>query len=145
MDHETRLQSNLARAWIALVLLGLGVMFVIPMLNLKAPRAEATIAINQLQILFRACRAYAADHEGNFPPTLGALYPEYVPNLDLFFSKEQGNRKRIVIYYPGLTEISPGGLPLLEYPVGYRGKRVIAHCGGHVKLVAEENLFTPKR
>jgi hypothetical protein len=127
---------------LAFILDSWAIMFVIPMLNTDRPLGQNESVQSDVKSS-SGLPSYAADHEGNFPPTLGALYPDYVPNLDLFFSKEEGNRKRIVIYHPGLTEISPGGLPLLEYPVRYRGKRVIAHCGGYVKLVVDENVSIP--
>jgi hypothetical protein len=51
--------------------------------------------------LFYACESYAADHDGDFPPSLEALVPKYAPAA-MLVSPEKPHEADGYIYTPGL-------------------------------------------
>ena len=107
----------------------------LPMQSGVAERAPVIIAVNEIKQLLLGCRAYAADNEGNYPPQLSVLYPDYVDHLPLFEGQdESGENKLPIIYYPGYTDTSPSRTPIIEYPFTFDGKKVIGYAGGHVTM-----------
>ncbi len=65
--------------------------------------------MEEASAVFSGCKAYAGEHEGNFPPELGGLYPEYVERQ---FSLRDKEGNPLWIYHPGLNVASPPDQPL---------------------------------
>jgi hypothetical protein len=62
-----------------------------------------------------ACRLYADDHGGNFPPDLAALVPDYVPDLAALTSPRAPDKTDVGYEYtPGLNVSDPPGTVLLR-------------------------------
>lgn len=61
-----------------------------------------------------ACRLYAADNAGKFPPNLEALVPDYLPDAKIFASPFAPNEPMGYTYTAGLTDTSRPDLDLLE-------------------------------
>ncbi|MAS92570.1 MAG: hypothetical protein CMO55_05175 [Verrucomicrobiales bacterium] len=64
-------------------------------------------ATDQMEIreLTLACRVYAFDNDGNYPPNLEALFPDYIDDRELL-TAEISTNPRVVkpyLYRPGLT------------------------------------------
>lgn len=49
-----------------------------PAYNQVVERAKTVKVTNELTQLYLGCRTYSVDNEGGFPPSLEALYPDYI-------------------------------------------------------------------
>jgi hypothetical protein len=103
----------------------------IPYGGIATPATEIK-AVSYVKQLLLACRAYAADHEGAYPPNLGVLYPDYVDVPEIFFAQGPDGNDIPILYYPGLIETSAPDAVLIEHPVQYSGHRIIGTAGGRV-------------
>lgn len=82
-----------------------------PFVRLAKKRVNRINCVNNLRKLSLALHSYAADNNGRFPSSLGALYPDYVvdekafdcPATRMVGNKDYSNYD----YTPGLTESSP--------------------------------------
>ena len=96
-------------------------------------RTRAVRESSSVKILLHGCLAYAADNEGNYPPRLSALYPDYIDIKPLFKGRDgNGKNKSPMNYYPGLTTSSDPDTPLIEHPFTFNGKKIVASAGGRV-------------
>lgn len=125
--------------WTALVAF---VLFAVPWLfqdtgRLSEPLRPRTRAIHEIKQTLIASVAYAADHEGKYPPSLGSLYPDYIDDLDFLFVKDEAGRPRILIYFPGRTNTDDPRAVLLEHPVRFGSMRIVGYAGGHVVAVED--------
>ena len=78
-----------------------------------------------------ACKLYAGDNDGKFPPTLDALMPSYFSDKDLLVSPFAPDEKMGYTYTPGLTESSPAGAVLVEDKfAGKEHQKIVAHVDG---------------
>ena len=99
------------------------------------PQARAVMERSNIKVLLLGCRAYAADNEGNYPPQLSALYPDYIDIKPLFKGRDENGKNRSpMIYYPGLTTSSDPDTPLIEHPFTFEGRKIIAFAGGRVTI-----------
>ena len=75
---------------------GLGVLLllssVIPSKTGPSPSPRMR-AVNHMKSLALACRAYAADWEGKLPPTLDALYPDFIDVESYSFAIDPNGKK----------------------------------------------------
>jgi len=60
---------------------------VVPLIKEKSSK---TACLNNLNIIGKACQMYAAEHDGAFPERLSELYPDHVPDLDVFVCPSTG-------------------------------------------------------
>ncbi len=94
---------------------------------------------SNVKVLLLGCRAYAADNEGNYPPTLKALYPDYVDYLPAFEGRDdKGKEKLPMNYHQGLTPTSDPKAPVIEHPFTFDGKKITAYVSGHVTMEKPE-------
>src|SRR5690606_17908468 len=129
MEEEKKIQSRLAFAWIALAVVSAPLLWHFLTTPRIAERSPRVAAVNQVKQLVLACRAYAADHEGPYPPTLGALYPDYIDDLDHLFAIDEKGRKRILIYHPGFRDTDNPRPILIEHPNRFGTKRIAGYVG----------------
>lgn len=82
-----------------------------PVVRIVKERAERINCAKNLMTISLGLHAYAADHNEEFPPSLAALYPDYIKDEKAFdcpASKPIGStEKPDYIYVAGLTESSP--------------------------------------
>lgn len=124
---------------ISLVLFGLlAASLIYPAFPRVAERAPRTKAINTVKQLSLACRAYAADFGGVYPPSLDVLYPDYLKVPDLLEAEDANGRKIPMIYHSGFTDTGNSRAPLIEYPVLLNGRKIVGYCGGHVSELLPE-------
>lgn len=67
------------------------VLVLAPVVRLTRERAERINCANNLRLLSLGLHMYAADHNGSFPPDLGALYPGYVKSDKTFGCPANGS------------------------------------------------------
>jgi hypothetical protein len=68
---------------------------------------------NAKQLVF-ACKVYAIDNNGNYPPSLDALFPTYLQDRAVLASPLKPGEPLGYKYTPGLTDTSPSTIILLE-------------------------------
>lgn len=87
------------------------VIMLMPFVNMINERAHKIKCANHLRSISLGLHMYAADNNEAFPPTLGALYPDYVKEKKAFdcpSSASSGTpEKPGYSYTQGLTESSP--------------------------------------
>jgi prepilin-type processing-associated H-X9-DG protein len=111
--------------------------------------AQRAACANNLKQLGLGCKMYAAEHNGRFPDTLDAVYPEYHPDQNCYRCPgatrppaTSADAARLSDYeiVPGLTDKSPGKATVLvrekstanHTPAG----RNVLYVDGHVEFIA---------
>jgi hypothetical protein len=95
-----------------------------------------TRSMNQAKQISAACHSYAADNDGEFPPSLITLVPKYLPDRSLFSSPIYPADPDGYTYHSGLNADSPPSTVLIEdkYAPAKR-VRVIVMVDGSCKVV----------
>ena len=86
--------------------------------------------------------AYANDHDGNFPPSLDALFPGYASNQSLLVSPFKPEEPMGYIYTAGLKNTAAAGLVLIEdkFAPALNHQRIVVYVDGNravLKLTAD--------
>ena len=114
----------------------------LPAFGKVSAKGKASSSLLQAKQIAIACKMYAGDHDGKFPPTLDALVPAYLPERKVFVSPFAPDEPMGYTYHPGLTEKSPSETVLVEdrYSIGVAGQRVTIHADttGEVTKATEE-------
>lgn len=112
---------------------------VLPAYMKVVERARIVKQEDDIRILHMACKDYAADHDGKFPPDLQDVYPDYLveaPTLKAM-SSETG-QPEFYHYLPGFTDTPQFRTrPLIASPAPIGGQRVMALVGGEIVQVPE--------
>lgn len=133
MDGKNKPKGQIAMAWIVLALIaGVVASIFVPAQNSITEHGPVEVAVNQVKQLLLACRAYAADHEGRYPPALDALFPDYLDHKEALRIQNEMSPPLTLIYHPDKTEHDDPRSVLIEFPVVYEGKRVVGYVGGHI-------------
>lgn len=139
MEDETKSANRVGTAWIVLAIIAIPVITLfVPARNTIAERSPRTKALNDVKQLLLGCRAYAADHEGPYPPTLDALYPDYIDHKDFFHVHDHRGTRIPFIYHPGQKDLGEPRAILIEHPILFDGRRIVGYVGGHVQEVVVE-------
>jgi hypothetical protein len=106
-----------------------------PAINPDA-KVKGTKAMAGAMTISRACQAYAGDHAGDFPPSLEALVPAYLPDKSLLSSPLAPKEPSGYTYTPGLRTSAAPGKVLLEdkFAPAVLSKRVVVHVDGSAVL-----------
>lgn len=82
----------------------------------KGLQTEAieVLSLNHARTIAIACRLYALDHGGIYPPDLDALFPKYLKDRGVLVSPYQRHDPVGYIYTVGVTTDSPPDTILLE-------------------------------
>ncbi|MBD3349714.1 MAG: DUF1559 domain-containing protein [Candidatus Eisenbacteria bacterium] len=59
-------------------------------------RARRTKCASNLKQIGYACHLYSGDHEEAFPPSLGAVFPEYIPDGRVFICPLSGGYTKVI-------------------------------------------------
>jgi hypothetical protein len=102
-------------------------------------RVELADNLRQAERIAAACRAYAMDNQGAYPPTLERLDPDYLSAIalrELAYRSEQGRQRWI--YFPGHHAESSREIVILASPAdGKHGQRVILRADLSGEIVSE--------
>lgn len=77
-------------------------------------RGTATKSLSNAKQIGLACKLYALDNAGKFPPTLEELVPDYLPEADILISPFAPDQKLGYRYTAGLDDKAPAKTVLLE-------------------------------
>ena len=101
--------------WAALVI-GIAVLasIALPIFSSVVLKRTQIQALSNMKVLGFACRSYASDHAGNYPPSLDALFPKYLPDRSILASPLMPSEPAGYIYTPGLKDTSPSNTVLIE-------------------------------
>jgi hypothetical protein len=117
---------------IALIVFGIALLFPIALssFNSFALRAGQVKALNRAKQIGFACRSYAMDHGGNYPPSLKALVPDYIPSREDLRSPLNPSDPIGYVYTPGLKDDSPADAVLLVD----KRQRIVIHVDDSAEL-----------
>ncbi len=114
----------------------------LPAVGSVSEKGKATKSLAQAKQIGLACKLYASDNDGKFPPTLDALVPMYLNDKKLFVSPFAPDEPEGYTYHAGLLDSAPAGTVLLEdqFAPGVAGQKVIVHVddSGEVTKATEE-------
>ena len=83
-------------------------------------------------------RAYATDHEGEYPSSLTDLHPKYIALISSFYSPPREKRRESAEpfhYRSGLKVNSKVDEPLVISPRSVKGKVCVGYRGGFMRKV----------
>ena len=98
---------------------------------------------SRLKNVMLGCRMYALDYDGDYPPNLRMLFPDYVDEERDFVSRpiSKGDRERDFIYRSGFKSTDDPTEPILLSPSKTkRGKRGVGFADGEVKRLDGQEL-----
>lgn len=102
-----------------------------PVFSKAHEKGKATKSLSNARQIGIACRLYATDNGGKFPPKLEALVPDYLADTKIFVSPFAPNEAMGYTYTAGLTDSSQPDLDLLEDKFSVNeGQRVVVHVDG---------------
>jgi len=128
-----------------IVLLVLFFTLLVPMVKEESSKAACMENLHQIGA---ACNAYAAEHNGRYPERLSELYPDYVPDLEVFVCPSTGekigspqeiNAKTSYEYHGAALNASTAAEPLgqailaCDKPGHHRSGKNILYADGHVE------------
>ncbi len=117
-----------------LSVLGLGFAFNPLIERILREDHEELRRMSETRTILTACVAFSKDR-GRFPPTLDALYPNYIDDESLLNPDPKSGQP--YLYRPGLVETDSSREPLIISPPDKDGKRLVGFIGGQV---TEESL-----
>ena len=114
----------------------------LPVFNSVSEKGKATKSLSQAKQIALACKLYAGDNDGKFPPSIDALYPTYLGSRTVLVSPFAPGEPEGYTYHAGLTENSPPNTVLLEdaFAPGVAGQKVVVHVdnSGEVTKTSDE-------
>jgi hypothetical protein len=114
--------TNDGRIWrnilIGFFLIALAASILVPAFSKKTIVVGQPKEVANIEQVGFACKEYAIDHAGKFPPKLDDLYPQYLSNRSPLNSPEVPSQRANYDYTPGLTTSSPPGTVLIKLLYG---------------------------
>ena len=100
----------------------------LPVFNKVSEKGKATKSLAQAKQIGLACKHYAGDHDGNFPPTLDDLVPKYLPDKHLFVCPLGKGTSESGYNYFGGKDSDPNSKILLSSEAKLlQRKRIVVH------------------
>jgi hypothetical protein len=108
----------------------------LPAFQAGREKATETKSLSNEKQLVTACRLYAMDHQGQFPPNLAALVPKYLEDKAVLISPFQAGIPDGYDYKAGHTDTDPAGTVLIEDRFSSaKNVRVVAHIDGSAVVI----------
>lgn len=100
----------------------------LPVFSKVQDKGKATKSLSNAKQIGLACKLWALDNDGAFPPSLEVLVPDYIPTTQVFISPFNSTMPMGYTYHAGLTENSPPETVLIEdtFAPG-AGQNVVVH------------------
>jgi hypothetical protein len=116
----------------------------LPVFTSVAEKGNLTKSLSQEKQIALACKLYAADHNGNFPPTLQALIPDYLTDTKLFVSPFAPIVPMGYAYTSGLTDTSPPKTVLIKDKFSSQARHlIVAHVDGSAEATRIPTVPVP--
>ena len=117
---------------VAIVVFLLLVSIGIPTFTSVNTLAPGTKSLQHAKHIRLACVLYANDNNGRFPPSLDALYPDYLQDRQILISPLSPGTPIGYTYTPGLTETSPTNSLLIEdkFAPTLKQKKIVVYVNG---------------
>ncbi len=115
---------------------------VLPATTKVQERAWEAKQMSDIRQLVLGCQQWAGDHDGNFPPDLQALVPDYLAE-DVLTWESRAGESFPFRYQPGLTESSDPDAVLIAGPEPFGDVRVVGRVSGVVESVPEIDYEGP--
>ena len=93
-------------------------------------RGLETKALSNGKQIATACKIYAMDNKGNFPPTLEALVPDYISERSVFICPFDPAEPFGYTFYPGKETDPATNVLLVSKSLSKRKRRVVVHVDG---------------
>ncbi len=114
----------------------------LPVFNSVSEKGKATKSLAKAKQIGLACKLYASDNDGKFPPTLDVLVPTYMSDKKLFASPFAPDEPMGYTYHPGLLDSASPEMILLEdkFAPDAAQQKIVVHVdgSGEVTKVAGE-------
>jgi type II secretory pathway pseudopilin PulG len=111
----------------------------VPVFAAVRDRAQETKCLSQAKQIALACRLYAMDHKGDFPPTLDELIPDYLPDKQLFDCPIRKDQTPLGYDYFGGKDTDPATKILLSSKATTRTHRRIVATSDGSAMIKREN------
>jgi len=118
----------------------------LPAFTAARERSMETKSLSNEKQLIVACRLYATDHQGQFPPNLEALVPKYLTDKALLISpfNAMASGYEGYDYKAGHTEADPASTVLIEDRfAATKNLRVVAHVDGSAEVIHPPKTTLP--
>ncbi len=104
----------------------------LPVFNTVSGKGKATKSLANAKQICLACKLYASDNDGKFPPTLDALVPTYMSDKKQFASPFAPDEPMGYTYHPGLLDSASPETILLEdkFAPDAAQQKVVVHVDG---------------
>ena len=107
-----------------------------PIFGNVAENGKATKSLGNAKMIALACKMYATDHEGKFPPALQVLLPDYLPGAEFLVSPFAPDIPIGYDYTPGLTDASTPETVLIADRFSIAEKlRIVIHVDLSGKII----------
>lgn len=120
----------------------------VPTFNVIQQKAAQAKSANNVRMLLLACRQYASDHNGHYPPDLESLEKEgLIEDPRVFHCPVLNDDSQIGYRYygGGLTENHPPDkVVIISIAASRGGKRVVGHNDGSVEIISVPMLPQPR-
>jgi hypothetical protein len=111
----------------------------LPVFNTVQQKAKATQSLSNAKQIALACRLYAADNDGKFPPTLQDLVPTYIQSQKIFSDPMDPTHAPIGYDYFGGKDSDPPDTVLLRSKVALHGMRVVVYSDSSGRILRENS------
>lgn len=107
----------------------------LPVFGEAQENAKATKSLSNARQLVTGCKLYAVDHQGQFPPNLDALVPDYMATKTPFASPFLPADPVGYTYHPDHKDSDPGTTILIEDKFSPKHLRVVARIDGSGEVI----------
>ena len=141
---ERRSGFTLIELLVVIAIIGILIGFLAPRAMKMREKARRSKCQNNLKQIFYAISSYRDDHSEQYPPSLDALYDDYVDDLEVFKCPSSANPTPAAAsggdyeYHAGLSPASRSTEPLAEDKDGNHPDGVnILRVGGQVDFQSD--------
>jgi len=127
--------SFLQKCAIALML-AFAAYFVFSMMTGHGAQSSDVMSLRNAKKLCTACRQYASNHQGNFPPSLDALFPDYLTDRSMLASPLMPGEPAGYTYTAGLKDTGPVNAVVIEDKFApLKHHRIVAYVDGSARIL----------
>jgi DNA-directed RNA polymerase subunit RPC12/RpoP len=116
----------------------------LPVFSQVQERGKATKSLSNGKQIVTACKLYAIDNNGKYPPNLDVLVPDYIVDKSTFISPFKPEEPVGYKYTPGHTDTEDPKIIVLEDKFSpEKGMRVVVHLDTAAEMIKVPKGATP--